>query len=65
MDNKNYEWFKRGYIFDFDTRCLKNYKTGDIADVIVSNYMYGEDGSCFSYESDIDDHLHKCITERK
>lgn len=60
MKSNNYEWFEKGYVFNFDKKCLVNYKTGEEAKVRVSHYMYGEDGSVFSYEKDLDKYLRKC-----
>ena len=56
------DWFELGYVFDFDTRCLKNYKTGEIADVQLYNWLFDEVCS-FSYEGDLDKYLHRCVTK--
>ena len=58
------DWFEEGYVFDFETRCLKNYKTGEIADVQLYNWLFDEVCS-FSYENDLDKYLHRCVTKEK
>ena len=58
------DWFELGYVFDFETRCLKNYKTGEIADVQLYNWLFDEVCS-FSYEGDLDKYLHRCVTMEK
>lgn len=58
------DWFEDGYVFDFETRCLKNYKTGEIADVQLYNWLSDEVCS-FSYENDLDKYLHRCVTKEK
>ena len=57
-------WFELGYVFDFETRCLKNYKTGEIADVQLYIWLFDEVCS-FSYENDLDKYLHRCVTKEK
>ena len=58
------DWFELGYVFDFETRCLKNYKTGEIADVQLYNWLFDE--VCyFSYEGDLDKYLHRCVTKER
>ena len=58
------DWFEEGYVFDFKTRCLKNYKTGEIYIHPPYNWLFDEVCS-FSYESDIDKYLHRCVTKEK
>ena len=59
------DWFEEGYVFDFETRCLKNYKTGEIAHIRPPyNWLFDEVCS-FSYENDIDKYLHRCVTKEK
>ena len=58
------DWFEEGYVFDFETRCLKNYKTGKIADVRLYNWL-SDEVSSFSYENDLDKYLHRCVTKEK
>lgn len=58
------DWFELGYVFDFETRCLKNYKTGEIADVQLYNWLFDEVCS-FSYEGDLDKYLHRCVTKER
>ena len=58
------DWFEEGYVFDFETRCLKNYKTSEIADVQLYNWLFDEVCS-FSYENDLDKYLHRCVTKEK
>lgn len=59
-----YKLFERGFVFDFETQSLRNYKSGEFANVEVGHYLYGEDGSCFSYERDLDPLLRRCFFER-
>lgn len=58
------DWFEEGYVFDFETRCLKNYKTGEIADIQLYNWLVGNVRSFF-YESDLDNFLHRCVTKER
>lgn len=46
------KWFDKDCVFDFEKKCLVNYKTRKVVNVTVFHYLYGEDGSCFDYEED-------------
>ena len=58
------DWFELGYVFDFETRCLKNYKTGEIADVQLYTWLWDE-YCTFTYNGDLDKYLHRCVTKEK
>ena len=58
------DWFELGYVFDFETRCLKNYKTGEIADVQLYTWLWDE-YCTFTYNGDLDKYLHRCVTKER
>lgn len=59
------DWFEEGYVFDFETRCLKNYKTGEIAHIRPPYNRLFDEVCSFSYENDLDKYLHRCVTKEK
>ena len=59
------DWFELGYVFDFETRCLKNYKTGEIANIRPPYNWLADEVCSFSYEEDLDKYLHRCVTKER
>lgn len=57
--------FEEGYVFDFETRCLKNYKTGEIAHIHPLYNWLSDEVCSFSYENDLDKYLHRCVIKEK